>query len=85
MIQQFMVVTYVHILMSMKTKLKVLKFKVLAISKFFNMDDIYAQRFALYFKFKWTEKGKNEESKKKHFVQKQQFTILMCCNDFDVF
>jgi len=30
-------------------------------------------------KFKGTEKKK--ESKKKHFVQKQQFTILMYCND----
>ena len=61
-----------------KQKWKVLKIQVVAISEFQNMNGIYVQRFALYFQFKWTEKEKNEESKKNTCGEKQ-FTILMFC------
>ena len=62
-----------------KQKLKVLKIQVVAISEFYNMNGIYVQRFALYFQFKWTEKEKNEESKKNTCAEKTIHNIDVLC------
>jgi hypothetical protein len=78
LMQQFMMVMkYVHIIMSKKTKIKSSVY----------MNDIYVQRFVLYSNILWTTKKKEKIKQQKHFVHKQLFTICicMCCSDFDSF
>ena len=76
LMQQFMMVMkYVHIIMSKKTKIKSSVY----------MNDIYVQRFVLYSNILWTTKKKEKRKQQKHFVHKQLFTICMCCSDFDSF
>ena len=73
--QFMMVMKYVHIIMSKKTKIKSSVY----------MNDIYVQRFVLYSNILWTTKKKEKRKQQKHFVHKQLFTICMCCSDFDSF
>ena len=86
MMQQYKVVTYVRILMSMKTKIKVLKIQAVAISEFCKYEWHFCTKICIVLSnLNEPQRKNNERKQEKHFVQKQQFTILMCCNDFDSF